>query len=1370
MAASRIAERQAGSLDRKPAAAVLARSPAVAEPKAATSPSGLLQRRIGYQASVALAQRSLLAREATSEAPSGLRISSPSDPAEREAVSVAARVMRSPEPTPVVASSPTIVQRAAGPPAPKGGAPTPASVTASIARSMSGGVALPTGVRAFMEPRFGASFGSVRVHTGDNAAALSERVNARAFTVGNHIFFGRNQFQPDQRDGRELLAHELTHTIQQGGGAKRAIQRDLGDDAANLFGKVSDWIGEQGGFEAVVRAALAAVAPQLASMIGPGGMMQALAAYAMRAVDGLFATLRQPLAGISGVGEQVGAMLGPVIEAIQVAAAQIAQNDCTPIRAAATKIEQVLMRLITPVVEFVQPIVTAIKQFLDVVWQKIGAPIVDWIKEYAAEQWRQIKEIADLVQRAAKWLWEKTSGLREPYIQMWNLLKNILGLGDSPEGQNGILQWAEQKLTQAWDAIKLRLQPYTEQLKAIGIAVGGVLLALSPAGPILALGAAAVEVGKGIAWIAQNWGRGTIMATARVFVEKTLIPPLVAALDRVTASISAIANSISASLNGLAASLAKTAAMVGNTAIGAIISLMQWLSAQAQAMAATINARIAALRVWVTNGFDNLVAFLRRIMNFLSRVADIVIDIYGLPVLLGEAIWNAVPQCIRDPIVDFLGPIILRQIELFDELVKDDEAWKKTKEEVGNLIRLVFKNHDLIGAIKAAFHFVLRVFNLPPELIVTVATKAMSAWDQVMKKPLVFIKSTLKAIGQGFKIIWDDKFENIKAGLQGWLLGEIKDKNIIMPTSWTDIGQVFEFILSVLGINENHIYELLEKKMNPTAVKRFRAVMGKVMRVLDWVNRSIDVTKTPKENAAGMLKQAGDFALSLLESGAEWIIKKVGAKVAEELVKIAGTAGLGAILTAAQSLYAAMLTAKKWMRQILDMANQALDSVMDLIAGAVGKVGGVFAGLMKRAMPVVIGFLADQVGLGDVGRELGKAIDKLRANVDKALLWLIDKLKAAIDALIGLGKSTIDKVKAWWAANVRFKAKDGEQHSVYVEGDEFPTKVVVATTPREITALLKEIIAEKGEEAAAAQVALNYYQAEVQPALGKDKKEVKDFGRKFTILSNLLANVFGVDSNDLPDSADWSFKGPASSSVKYLSTRTSQGGSIASGSPKYWDKIVGAGLTEAPHNWVRMHLISAAVGGVGDPSNTVPAPKSVNSGTQVRGFELRLEQLIANKSGKGRHKNNLVWVTVKTAFRGGGKGPGKSRYDNQTFAESVRFEAGRYVPNTKTNKDKKKNWDHVSKAEIYTDVTVPPPAFTAITANINDLSPSQLASLIEISDYYAGEIKDLSNKKRFVSLVDFATRMTAEGNRVQKKFDTLIASVSAASRDKLITF
>jgi len=87
-----------------------------------------------------------------------------------------------------------------------------------------GGEALSPAARSYFEPRFGRDLSAVRLHTGAEAATAAGEVQARAFTVGSDIAFGAGEYQPETPEGRKLLAHELTHTVQQG--ADRIIRRD----------------------------------------------------------------------------------------------------------------------------------------------------------------------------------------------------------------------------------------------------------------------------------------------------------------------------------------------------------------------------------------------------------------------------------------------------------------------------------------------------------------------------------------------------------------------------------------------------------------------------------------------------------------------------------------------------------------------------------------------------------------------------------------------------------------------------------------------------------------------------------------------------------------------------------------------------------------------------------------------------------------------------------------------------------------------------------------------------------------------------------------------------------------------------------------
>lgn len=104
------------------------------------------------------------------------------------------------------------------------------SVEQQIQAARGGGKPLDRSVRGSMEQSFGADFGDVRIHTGAQADTLNRSLNSRAFTVGKDIFFRGGEYAPSASSGKQLLAHELTHTVQQSGGSvqREVIQRAIG--------------------------------------------------------------------------------------------------------------------------------------------------------------------------------------------------------------------------------------------------------------------------------------------------------------------------------------------------------------------------------------------------------------------------------------------------------------------------------------------------------------------------------------------------------------------------------------------------------------------------------------------------------------------------------------------------------------------------------------------------------------------------------------------------------------------------------------------------------------------------------------------------------------------------------------------------------------------------------------------------------------------------------------------------------------------------------------------------------------------------------------------------------------------------------------
>ncbi|MDB5086629.1 MAG: hypothetical protein JWR09_623 [Mucilaginibacter sp.] len=100
-----------------------------------------------------------------------------------------------------------------------GAGPVSDSVSGRIKSSMGGGSPMQSNTKSFMESRFGTDFSDVKIHNGGESTELNRSLNAKAFTISNNIYFNNGQYQPETDSGKHLLAHELTHVVQQQGGS-----------------------------------------------------------------------------------------------------------------------------------------------------------------------------------------------------------------------------------------------------------------------------------------------------------------------------------------------------------------------------------------------------------------------------------------------------------------------------------------------------------------------------------------------------------------------------------------------------------------------------------------------------------------------------------------------------------------------------------------------------------------------------------------------------------------------------------------------------------------------------------------------------------------------------------------------------------------------------------------------------------------------------------------------------------------------------------------------------------------------------------------------------------------------------------------------
>jgi hypothetical protein len=178
----------------------------------------------------------------------------------------------------------------------QGAGPLDRGIATAINDRRGGGATLPTTARRDMEQLFGADLSHVRVHTDERADALTHAVEARAFTVGHDVFFSAGTFDAGSNAGRRLLAHELSHVVQNGPGGSNAMPDRVSgpDDAAELTAdRIADaavsGAGPVGGDYGETRIAGTAVAAVHRDLLGDAasaisGGVDALKARALQVV------------------------------------------------------------------------------------------------------------------------------------------------------------------------------------------------------------------------------------------------------------------------------------------------------------------------------------------------------------------------------------------------------------------------------------------------------------------------------------------------------------------------------------------------------------------------------------------------------------------------------------------------------------------------------------------------------------------------------------------------------------------------------------------------------------------------------------------------------------------------------------------------------------------------------------------------------------------------------------------------------------------------------------------------------------------------------------------------------------------------------
>lgn len=382
------------------------------------------------------------------------------------------------------------------------------------------------------------------------------------------------------------------------------------------------------------------------------------------------------------------------------------------------------------------------------------------------------------------------------------------------------------------------------------------------------------------------------------------------------------------------------------------------------------------------------------------------------------------------------------------DLARPLEAFKRI---VDTLAQPVFRIiRFIIEIVLIVIEAVLILMSFPFDIVANILAKARQAWALIKSDPVGFFKNLLLCVKQGFIQFFDNIGTHLINGIVGWLMTELREAGVPILTDFSLQG-VIAWVLEVLGISMEKIWQKLAEhpRIGPQRVAQIRGAINTLEGIWTFIK---DVQERGMaaiwDKIQEQLSNLWDKILDMVKS---WIMEKIIATVVTKLLSMLDPTGIMAVINSCIAIYKAVQSFIKYITEMLRVVNAFVEGILAIAEGNIKVGADALEGALGRAMPIVIGFLANQVGLGGIGSKIAELIGAARDLVDAAITWLVNKCVdtafAMLDRLFALGQSAVAAVRGWLGIEKKFTAEDGEEHRVYMGGSESDPVLMVASNP-----------------------------------------------------------------------------------------------------------------------------------------------------------------------------------------------------------------------------------------------------------------------------------------------------------------------------------
>lgn len=832
------------------------------------------------------------------------------------------------------------------------------NLESTLNSSKGGGSPLSGKVKNEMESGIGADFSTVRIHNDSNAVQMNQQLGSQAFATGNNIYFNEGKFNPNSQDGKHLLAHELTHTVQQGATVRKKPEQISSAPEmiqGSFLDLLPDWIINE------------------ARHVPGYTLFTVIVGYdPLRQVD----VERTPINLVEGLMGLV-----PFGTAIF------------------DKLQEygILQQVFDWVEGKLGELGLTIDSILDLVeevWDQVSFPYTDII-DLVTEKFNIVVNritsfVSATVDQVITWIKEALIGVAEPILaenKAWSLIKKIIKY--DPLRDEAVNATTVEILEDF--LLLIDKQTELEQMREKG------------------------TLQKTADWLDTQVGTFTsLLGELRGLIT--------AAWDAIQPSnLVNIADNLSVLADQAGGFLQRVWDFASGVAIKVLElvkeSLLGYLSAQAATVRGYSLIKVIIGRDPFTNetverSVPNLIRGFMSLMDGGEAQYAQMVETGVIARITGEieaavATLNMTPEAIIQLFTDLWNSFTI------DDLIHPLDAFTRIIEKFGEPIgRLIAFVAEIIRIVIVA---ILEIMNFPFDLIGNIITRALEAIDDIKKDPIGFLKNILRALKQGFIQFFDNIVTHLIDGVTGWLMSELKDANIPVLTDFSLRG-VIAWVLEVLNISMERIWEKLaaHPRIGPARVARIRSMINTLEGIWTFI-------KDVQERGMAAIwdkiqEQLSNLWNTVLDAVKNFIMERIINRITARLLSMLDPTGIMAVINGAMAFFNAIQSFIKYLREMLEVVNSFVNGVADLARGNVATAANYLERTMGEAMPIVIGFLANQVGLSGIGARIGEMIISVREMVDEALTWLVnqavDRGMAMLDRLMGRGGDEEGDVKS----------------------------------------------------------------------------------------------------------------------------------------------------------------------------------------------------------------------------------------------------------------------------------------------------------------------------------------------------------------------